>query len=90
MIGVETAAPLPRPGAGEFLSHRRFFVESPIMRMVGRPKARVRGRRLSLYLRPDELDLLGWDDPRAAIYSLVDQLADELPEEEFYGDGEGI
>jgi hypothetical protein len=42
------------------------------------------GRRVSLYLTPDRLDKVGWDEPAAAIYDLIDDM-----EVEGATDGEG-
>ena len=49
-----------------------------------RPRKERVGRRVSLYLTPDRLDKVGWDEPAAAIYDLIDDM-----EVEGATDGEG-
>ncbi len=46
---------------------------------MGRPRGVRQGKRYSIYLRPDRLDRVGWDDPVGVIYDLIDEL--DLPEE---------
>jgi hypothetical protein len=40
---------------------------------MGRPRGRRQGKRFSIYLRPDRLDRVGWDDPITEIYRLIDK-----------------
>ncbi len=56
---------------------------------MARPRGERQGKRVTIYLTPDRLDRVGWDEPADAIYDLIDsQEIKDAPKEEVNGSEE--